>query len=214
MIGSGDASTVEISRDHECAVLEPTGDVRFPVYSMIGGKWTTFRAFAEQVTDRLLERLGRDRRTGTEHLAIGGGKDYPRGEAETERWLTRLHERTGLPQDRLATLLQRYGTRAETVAQFLVNGPDEPLRQHPGYSRREIEFLVRAEQVVHLDDLVLRRTAIALLGGLTNGLLDELAGIAAQVHGWSHDDTERERRRAVGILRDRFGLRTLAGETA
>lgn len=38
---------------------------------MIGGKWTTFRAFAEQAADRLLADLGRARRTSTAELHIG-----------------------------------------------------------------------------------------------------------------------------------------------
>jgi glycerol-3-phosphate dehydrogenase len=209
MKSTADATTVEVSRDHECAVLEPTADLPIPVYSMIGGKWTTFRAFAEQVTDRLLERLGQRRRAGTEQLAIGGGKDYPQDESAKQRWLTRLHEDTGLPPERLTELLHRYGTRAEAVAQFLTGGPDEPLCHHAGYSRREIEFLVRQEKIVRLGDLVLRRTAIALLGELTGELLQELTGIVAQVLGWSDAVADRERRQTAGLLRDRYGLRSL-----
>jgi len=44
------------------------------------------------------------------------------------------------------------------------SGPDAPLACHAGYSRREIEFLALNERVVHLDDLILRRTLMALLG--------------------------------------------------
>jgi glycerol-3-phosphate dehydrogenase len=201
------SATVEVSRDHECAVLEPSGDLRFPIYSMIGGKWTTFRAFAEQVTDRLLAHLGEHRRAGTETLAIGGGKDYPRGQPEVRRWLAQLHEATRLPQDRLSTLLERYGTRAEAIAKFLAAGPDEPLRHHVGYSRREIEFLVRQEKVVRLGDLLLRRTAVALLGQLTGDLLDELTNLLAPLLGWSQGDAERERRQTADLLRDRYGIR-------
>jgi glycerol-3-phosphate dehydrogenase len=214
MKSTADAATVEVSRDHECAVLEPTAGLRIPVCSMIGGKWTTFRAFAEQVTDRLLDRLGQSRRAGTEHLAIGGGKDYPQDESAKQRWLTRLHEGAGLSPDRLTELLNRYGTRAEAVAQFLARGPDESLRHHAGYSRREIEFLVRHEKTVRLDDLVLRRTAIALLGELTGELLHELTGIVAQVLGWSHAEADRERRHTAELLRDRYGLQSLGPDVA
>ncbi len=199
--------TVQASRDHQCAVTEPTGDVRFPIYSMIGGKWTTFRAFAQQVTDRLLERLGRTRRASTQRLAIGGGKDYPEGEQATRKWLARLEDRTQISRDRLTTLLNRYGTRAEPVAVFLADGPDEPLRHHEGYSRGEIEFIVRHERVMHLDDLVLRRTPIALLGELTSELLEELAAIVAEARRWSKEETDREISRTVEILHDRFGVR-------
>jgi glycerol-3-phosphate dehydrogenase len=214
MKASADATTVEVSRDHECAVLEPTADLRIPVYSMIGGKWTTFRAFSEQVTDRLLQRLGQSRRVGTEQLAIGGGKDYPQDEAARQRWLIRLQGSTGLSRDRLTELLTRYGTRAEAIAQFLAGGPDEPLRHHAGFSRREIEFLVRHEKIVRLSDLVLRRTAIALLGELTGELLQELTGIVAQMLGWSPAEADGERRRTAELLRERYGIRSLRPDAA
>jgi glycerol-3-phosphate dehydrogenase len=61
---SEDGFTGRISRDHYCRAL-PANETRpWPIYGMIGGKWTTFRAFAEQVTDRILRDLGR-KRTGT-----------------------------------------------------------------------------------------------------------------------------------------------------
>ena len=200
-------ATVQVSRDHKCSVIEPTNAVAVPVYSMIGGKWTTFRAFAEQVTDQLIERLGRTRREETRRAAIGGGRDYPEDEPAKQQWIARLAERTILPQDRLATLLTRYGTRAEPVAAFLADGPDEPLRHHDDYSRREIEFIVRHEGVMHPDDLVLRRTAIALLGELTGELLDEVIAIIAEVHGWTTEQAGAERVRTVEILQDKFGVR-------
>ena len=36
--------------------------MRFPIDCLIGGKWTPFRAFAEHVANRLMERFGRQRR--------------------------------------------------------------------------------------------------------------------------------------------------------
>jgi glycerol-3-phosphate dehydrogenase len=47
--------TAQISRDHSIEVV--SGDwthLTFPIYSLVGGKWTTFRALAEQVTDKAL----------------------------------------------------------------------------------------------------------------------------------------------------------------
>jgi glycerol-3-phosphate dehydrogenase len=204
---SGPSATVQVSRDHLCAVTEPTDDTAFPVYSLVGGKWTTFRSFSEQVTDKLLEFLGQTRRAVTDQLPIGGGKGYPAGEQARLQWLGHLHEQTKLPEQRLITLLERYGTRAETVAEFLVEGPDEPLRRHDGYSRREIEFIVRHERVECLEDLVLRRTAMALLGELTRGLLEELAEIVAGVRQWSKEQAKDAVNRTTEVLGDRFGVR-------
>ncbi len=99
------------------------GGVAFPIYSLIGGKWTTFRAFAEQVADPLLADLGLPRRSRTDSLAIGGGQGYPLTPGEQERWVARLVQQTGLARGRLATLLERYGTYAEGIAGDLAGPP-------------------------------------------------------------------------------------------
>lgn len=205
-LGRSGGATVTVSRAHQCRVVEPGDGTQFPIYCMVGGKWTPFRAFAQHVTDMLMEHFGRARREATEELAIGGGKDYPGTDEASDRWLTALRERTNLDRDRLLVLLERYGTRAEQVAAFCVDGPDGPLRHHERYTRREIEFIVRRERVIHLDDIVLRRTSIALLGQLTADLLDELAQIAAASLGWSPDQIRREMDRTREILLDRHRI--------
>ena len=49
----------QISRDHSFPVLATGHGIDFPIYSLVGGKWTTFRALAEQVADEILRVLGR-----------------------------------------------------------------------------------------------------------------------------------------------------------
>ena len=51
-------------------------NLRFPVYSLVGGKWTSFRAFSEQVTDKALGYLGLKRQKDTRTLPIGGGRGF------------------------------------------------------------------------------------------------------------------------------------------
>ncbi|MBK8417656.1 hypothetical protein [Candidatus Villigracilis saccharophilus] len=80
--GSG-KTTGQYSRDHHIEVL--SGDwtnLSFPVYSLVGGKWTSFRAFSEQVTDKVLAFLGKSRQKYTTDLPIGGGRGYPRSEED------------------------------------------------------------------------------------------------------------------------------------
>lgn len=201
------SATVQISRDHHCAVTEPEGDIAFPVYSMIGGKWTTFRGFSQQVADLLLERLGRKRCADSEDLMIGGGKAFPRSAAEREHWIQELEKQTSLPADRLAVLLERYGTRGEAIALHIAEADDAPLTHHRGYSRREIEYILAHEQVERLDDLVARRTAMALLGELDAALLLELAEIMGAMWGWSEDRISEEARQTAVVLRERNGIR-------
>src|SRR5512147_2738142 len=84
-------TTSQISRDHSIEVL--SGDwtnLAFPVYSLVGGKWTSFRAFSEQVTDKVLAYLELPRQKDTRSLAIGGGRGYPRDEHELTRQMESL----------------------------------------------------------------------------------------------------------------------------
>jgi glycerol-3-phosphate dehydrogenase len=205
---SSDASAPgQISRAHSVCILPPGNEVDFPVYSLIGGKWTTFRSFSEQVTDKTLTALGRERRQSTRDLSIGGGKKYPCGAAAVQLWLAALQAETGLKLARLENLFQRYGTRAAEVAAFIALETDESLDCFPDFSRREITFLALREKVAHLDDLILRRTSLAMLGELNTGLLAELADVAGVALGWSETVRQAEVERTCALLADRHGVR-------
>lgn len=200
-----DATTTgQISRDHSCEVLPPGDGLHFPIYALVGGKWTTFRAFAEQVTDRLLRELSTTRQQDTRGVAIGGGRQYPRTAADTARWLAQMTGTTGLPEARLMTLLRRYGLSGEDIPPYFT--ASDPLTHHPDYSRQEIDYIARCEQVVHLDDIILRRTLIGILGETTDALLREIAEIAAPHLGWSAADIAAEVERTAGLLAARHGM--------
>jgi glycerol-3-phosphate dehydrogenase len=202
-----DASTPgQVSRDHMCAVLPAGNGIEFPVYSLIGGKWTTFRAFGEQVAEALLSVLRRPRLASSAELPIGGGKGYPRGAREENGWLSALQGKTGLSLGRLEQLLERYGTRAGAVAEFLTAAPDAPLDSHPEYTRREIQFMASHERIVHLEDLILRRTILALRGQVSLDLLEELAGVLAPALGWSQERIKEEVERTIKTLRKAYGV--------
>jgi glycerol-3-phosphate dehydrogenase len=196
-----------MTREHSVQVLEPDEEHAFPVYSLVGGKWTTFRAFAEETTDRTLAFLGRTRQVNTKEVAIGGGKAYPHGEEAQAEWLARLQAQTGLALPRLQTLFGRYGTRAEAVAQFIAAGEDAPLDDAPDYSARELLFLAEHEKVAHLDDLLLRRTLLAMLGQVTGRVLRQAGQIMGAAHGWRAEQTEAEIQRTIEILVTRHGVR-------
>ena len=189
----------QVSRDHSFPVIAPGNGIDFPIYSLVGGKWTTFRALAGQVADEILQVLGRQRIYNSANLPIGGGKNYPPD----------MSGYKGLSDERLKTLIDRYGSGAEEVAAYMHAGPDELLTNYNGYSRREIEFITRNERVVHLDDIILRRTLIGMLGEVSLGLLEELAMIISPILEWSQKETEDEVERTVQLLQRVHGV-TLA----
>jgi glycerol-3-phosphate dehydrogenase len=203
---SNAGTTGQVSRDHSCRRLEPSESRPFPVYSLIGGKWTTFRAFAEQVTDRILRDLGKTRARSTTGEEIGGGHAFPETEAALESWLQVQPNLASLSPARRRELLARYGTRAVAVAEFLAAGEDRPLAAVPGYTTREIRFLCEREDVARLDDMLLRRTSLAILGRLTPAGIEEIADLCGVALGWNPARRNEETARSLQILRDDLGI--------
>lgn len=192
-----------ISRDHSAPVAEPEGARRWPIVSLVGGKWTTFRGFAEEVADLVLARLGTPRRQSTRGLPIGGGRGFP---ADPAAWAAEAARGTGARPERAAELLARYGTTARAILAAEGAAP-QPLAGAPDHSRQELDWLARNESVVHLDDLVMRRTALAITGRLTAAGLAEAAGVAAAALGWDPARREQELRQTRALLTGRHRLR-------
>jgi len=145
----------QITRDHHIQE-DKLGNI--PVYSLVGGKWTSFRAFSEQVTDRALVFLGLPRKANTKTLPIGAGTD--------------------------AT----------------------PIKTDPHYTRGEIGAMAKREKIVHLDDLLLRRTLLGYLGQLTRPLVEEMANALGESLGWDELHKQAEVMRTLNILADRHGV--------
>jgi glycerol-3-phosphate dehydrogenase len=149
-------NTGQITRNHHIQ-KDKLGNI--PVYSLVGGKWTSFRAFSEQVTDRALTFLKQPRKADTKSLPIGAGKDAA------------------------------------------------PIKTDPHYRRDEIAAMAKREKIVHLDDLLLRRTLLGYLGQLTLPMVEELANALGDVLGWSGMQERTEVERAIDILAERHEVR-------
>ena len=194
-----------ISRDHSAPILEQDHGRDWPIVSLVGGKWTTFRGLAEEVADMLLARLGRKRKTSTETMRIGGARDFP-PDAMINDWVRRQTSRTGATQDRVRELLGRYGTRAEEVLSLEAAQPHY-LDATSRHSAEEIEFILSHELIVHLDDIVLRRTSLAVTGSLSVEALDKILEISAHALGWDAPRQAFERARVTEMLNAKHRLR-------
>jgi glycerol-3-phosphate dehydrogenase len=196
-------TTGQISRDH--SLLEDSfGGI--PVYSLVGGKWTTYRAFAEQVTNKVLKTLGLPRKADTQRIPIGGGRDFPWTGYALLEFLNRVESETGLGGLEPKRLFDKYGTRALEYAAYITKGSDAKLKSMPTWSLREIEYLVQKEKVLHLDDLVLRRSNLAWLGLLTREKLNEFAGVLGDTFKWDEEKKNSEILRTLALLSDRHGV--------
>ncbi|KRE80949.1 glycerol-3-phosphate dehydrogenase/oxidase [Arthrobacter sp. Soil762] len=176
-----------------------------PVLSLVGGKWTTFRALSEHMTNDVLTILGHKRKISTAKLPIGGGADFPPTETDIQAWIARRVS-DDLDAARVEGLLTRYGTRATDVITYLAAGEDRILHSTRELSLREIEFMVRHEQIGHLIDVLIRRTSLAFRGLVTAELLTELAQALAGPLGWDTARVAQEITHAQDVLRRFHGV--------
>lgn len=198
---SKDDFTGRIPRDHYCTIIEPS-DGEPPVLCMIGGKWTTFRSFGELAADMTLERLHRTRQVLTADRPIGGGRAFP---DDIGQWISRIGVETGVSPKRIAALFDRYGTDAEAIAQFIAERPDETM-PHAGYSVREMLFLIRGEAVEHLDDLLLRRTTLAISGQLSLDMAEAALDVLVREKSWLPARRAVELHRFLTLLAERHSV--------
>lgn len=197
----GDLAPGFVSRDYR---IEPGRIGTTPMLSLVGGKWTTFRASAEHLASDALAILRKQRTRSTQGLAIGGGRDYPMTAQARADWVTR--HRAGLGGEHadafVDRMLERYGTRAAELLPLIPAG--EPDCVHlPGYTPTELQVLAEREQTPHLIDLLLRRTSLAFVGGLSRAGLREAATAMAAAHGWTAATVTREIDAASTELRNR-----------
>ena len=191
-----------VSRDYRIEKREERrGGRPVTTLSLVGGKWTTFRALSEHLANDALAVLGVPRTRSTADLAIGGGEDFPASPAAEKEWIAKA-VRPGYDEERISVLLTRYGTRASNVLDFLAQGEDSVFSSTRELSTREVEYMVEHEQIGHLIDVLIRRTSLAFRGLVTPELLAELAAVLAPLLGWDKAAAAAEIRHAEAVLAD------------
>ena len=184
---AGDLTPGMISRDYR--VVHGTLPNNTPLISLVGGKWTTFRAHGEHLANDALDILGTPRTRNTTDTPIGGGADYPTTDQARKKWIA--DNKGDHDEARVDTLLTRYGTRATELLDN-ENPGEEDLHHVPGYTRSEILTIVRHEHVRSLSDVVYRRTGLGFSGKITPQGAAELGDIVADQLGWPPDKLDQE----------------------
>lgn len=154
LVRSADTRLSARSRDH--AVFRHAID-GLTLVTIVGGKWTTFRRMAEDAADAVLDALGRQRRTGTANLPIGGGHLYPANEAARSAAVDALAA-DGIDARLAARLVDTYGSRAPRVAAAIAAHGAQPLSTDGRLTRGEVVFFAEAEMAVHAEDVIRRRS--------------------------------------------------------
>lgn len=190
-------TTGQITRDHSIKENVVNG---LPIYSLVGGKWTSFRAFSEQVTDKALHVLNRSRKGSTAALPVRGGKDLPLTDDEKKKYCNKLAKDYSITESYARELLTRYGTFAEKIARFIVENNGKPLKTIENWNSGELKYILQNEKPLHLEDVFVRRSTIGWLGNASEDLIEEFADIMADEYHWNGARKKEEIERTRKIL--------------
>lgn len=160
------------------------------LFSIVGGKLTTYRALAEGAADLIFRTLGQTPppcRTADTPLpgAAVGDFDAFRRDFQT---------RSTLPPESTARLLKVYGVRAAEVLR-LAQGDAELSRvisEETGTIGAEVVYAFREELAETLADCLMRRTMVGLNGQVGLDALESAAHIARKFLGWDDGRAARE----------------------
>jgi glycerol-3-phosphate dehydrogenase len=179
----------DITRRH---VVKHHRKVALGLYSVIGGKLTTYRNLAEEVTDRIFRRLHRSKvQCATADRALPGAtRDLQTVDLE-------LSHCDAIDADSRRHLLSVYGCRASLVKALVDRKPalGAAICPHSHAIGAEIVFAVASEMATTLGDILLRRTMIGLSPDQGRAALPAAIRIAREDLEWSDERLDLEERR-------------------
>ncbi|HXG09159.1 MAG TPA: glycerol-3-phosphate dehydrogenase [Gemmataceae bacterium] len=131
--------------------------------SVAGGKYTTYRQMAEEITDEVACRLGRRRCCRTRTFRLDGAPPTPWAEFEPAE-VVALRTRYRLGEESARHLVRRYGRRARDVAAYLERDPalGKPVVDGEPDLWAEFAYQRDREMAVRPEDFLLRRTRLGL----------------------------------------------------
>jgi glycerol-3-phosphate dehydrogenase len=186
LVAAPDADTTRLSREHTVSPVAPG------LTAIAGGKYTTYRVMARDLIDAAAADLPfAVPRSSTEAVPLTGAAGY------RERWAGRLRlaQSSGLPADQVERLLGRYGSRVDDLLGLIAARPDlgAPLEGGGGYLGAEIVYACTHEGAVRLDDVLARRTRMAIeVRDRGLAAAPRAAALAAAELGWDEARTRLE----------------------
>jgi glycerol-3-phosphate dehydrogenase len=146
------AKTKKLIREHEVEL-----DIASGLISVLGGKWTTYRAMAEDAVNAVQQRLG---------VAISGcitrESHLSGSEGYNDSYANTLASNYRVAAPTAKHLAEKFGTRAAAVLELARHDPElaRPLVQGYPAIAAEIAYCVRKEMAATLDDVLERRTGL------------------------------------------------------
>lgn len=184
LIAADSKDTKSLSRDHKVEVDEHTG-----LISILGGKWTTYRAMAEDTIDavqRSLQQPVTECRTRSHQLA--GSAGY------TATAFEELVREYGVSPDTARNLVGKFGTRASDVLTLATSNyelRDKIVDDFPAI-RAEIVYAIQSDMAMSIEDILARRIGLQFYSWkLSAQAAPVVAHYLAKEHEWSDDQRQQ-----------------------
>lgn len=165
-----------------------------------GGKLTTFRLIALDVLEKCREVLALDKSV-IQNQTLNGDHVFSNTAPTNPKFFT-------LPKALQQRLQGFYGRQLDTLLE-LAHEEDLAYVTDSNTIWAEIRFAARHEQVMHLDDLLLRRTRLGLIlpnGAMTPLISARLKQICQQELGWNEQKWQQEAQRYQNLWQRYYHL--------
>ncbi|MCC6178544.1 MAG: glycerol-3-phosphate dehydrogenase/oxidase [Chloroflexi bacterium] len=171
--------------------------------SVVGGKITAYRDIAQEVTDLLMNRLGRH---GASHTAIA---PLPGGDATPDAVAASLRSRAetlGLAQSQVDNLIELYGSRVRDVLVLAERRTSlaTPLCPHGPTLKAQVVYAAMDEAAVTLSDVLLRRAPAGLASCLGLDCVETAADLVGQTLRWDEERRQREAEAYRQLVTERY----------
>jgi glycerol-3-phosphate dehydrogenase len=163
------------------------------LYSIIGGKLTTYRYLAEEVTDRVARRV-----KSASGSCITAKQPLP-GAVGLDQVDERLARNVNITPESRAHLISVYGARALLIGELVEGDPSlgKAICRYSHAIAAEIIFAFDTEFATTLADVLLRRTMIGLASDQGRSALPAAISVARKHLGWSAARADAEERRFI-----------------
>jgi len=190
-----------VSRHHAIGVDPKTG-----VSFICGGKWSTYRAMAEELIDKVIAEKGFDR-TAKVGPCVTKGIKLIGGDGYHELLYVQLVQKYGITQEVARHLTHTYGAASFAVCETKSSDKKKRFMLEPiipGYPHiaAEIEYAAKNEYAVTAKDMLTLRMRVAYLNSeAAKKAIPKVVEVMGNALGWSN----RERKRQTALAEDYIG---------
>lgn len=185
-----------------------------PVLTLIGGKLTTCRSFAEQAADQILAHLAQPRIANSRARPYPGGEAFPANDTERDQRLTLLAQRSNLERSQVEAIWLLCGTQTDAILAAIARQADSQRWENLAGTNLPIGFarwVIEHEWVQTLADLVERRLLLLFHAPLPPEALFQLGRLLVEAGRLPAERKGEAVENEIRRLKEQYGKQVFEG---